>query len=207
MSPDPFEPRSIEIPEAISSRVKPELAPGERLVWAVESHRRDVPSDRGLGCGVLVMAVAVALSGLCGMAASGMFSRRFPQTEEFLSVVAGASAFVAVVVFVMVLLGLRDRSANRAAQRPSVYALTDRRAIVWKPRPDGPGVGVFSFPRGTIRSVDRVENPDGSGDVLFGPHDFGSHRPTGFTDVAEVRRVEALARRLLLDLPESPDLT
>ena len=79
-----------------------------------------------------------------------------------------------------------------------VYALTDRRAVIWVPA-ERSAVAVHTFQRGAIdgKALHRVQYPDGSGDVLFQGHYYAG--VAGFLGIAEVRRVEELVRRFLVD--------
>jgi hypothetical protein len=71
------------------------------------------------------------------------------------------------------------------------YAITDRRVIMWTPEPRGDAVGVQALGRGQIKSLVRIERPDGSGHLEF----YGRFK---FTYVPEVRRVEQIVRSNLM---------
>ena len=84
-----------------------------------------------------------------------------------------------------VLLGLignwRSRAKEHERASRALYAITDRRAIIWSPEPKGNAVRIRTIPRGEIYNLVRLENPDGSGSVLFsstqGRHDARNRRP------------------------------
>jgi len=87
----------------------------------------------------------------------------------------------------------------------TLYALTDRRAIIWVPEDRRGTVAVHSFRPGQVGRVHRIERPDGSGDVIFAlSRDVGyPFTPEGFKGIAGVRRVEEQVRRTLVPEPAS----
>jgi len=92
---------------------------------------------------------------------------------------------------------------RRKAQK-IVYALTDRRALILSPTWRG-GVSVLSIAPEQLGARERVQNPDGSGSLIFtqltttrrraGP-DGGTYAVTvGFENIADVRDVDTLLDR------------
>ncbi len=89
---------------------------------------------------------------------------------------------------------------RRRAKR-IVYALTDRRAIIFTPRFFS-GVSVRSFMPSGLMDITRTEHGDRTGDVVF-TRDVSSngegattYTKVGFLSVPEVRQVERLVRAL-----------
>jgi hypothetical protein len=113
--------------------------------------------------------------------------------------ISGIIAFFFVIGF---LHGIFSRRVERWKIVGQVYALTDRRAVIWVPQAKS-AISVNTFQRGTIRGTDlrRVQYPDGSGDVSFRNYP----EPTGFLGIAEVRRVEELVRRFLVVPGQGPE--
>ena len=70
--------------------------------------------------------------------------------------------------------------------------------MIWVPIGRSVAMKVHTFTRGSIKGQElhRVQYPDGSGDLFF-RNEF--LQPAGYLDVAEVRRVEDLVRRFLID--------
>lgn len=197
-----------DLPDDLRGWIKSELAPGERLLWAAQS----VPSPRsirgyvvGAGFGVgLVCAGAVCLAGFIGGFG------RLPSSDR--GVYLAIFGLLAGIVGSLVLLGTigswfeGQSERRRAAQR--LYALTDRRAIIWRPRADPEAVEIHSIHRGEIDRVHRVEHPGGAGDVHFsraGGLSNGSWPPLQFEMIPEVRRVEELSRRTLIGSALMPE--
>jgi hypothetical protein len=90
-----------------------------------------------------------------------------------------------------------NRGKSRRRQERVWYALTDRRAIIWIPEPDSESVRIVSLPGNQIKSLERVERPDGSGSLEFTWPRVSRvlpWKPSGFEHIAEVRRVEQIVR-------------
>jgi len=195
-----------EIPEDFAARVKPELVPGERLIWASRSRPR--PGERAasrLQFGLFVLGSGV-VGVTCIAAFLGAFGTRFHQVEGLIVVVG---LIACIVSFASGLGGVGALVREALAGRPSIettYAISDRRAIIWQPNPGTEGVKVYSYPASSIRGVHRLEFPDGSGDVNLGVSPVGPHVvPTGFAGVRDVRQVEHYVREfLLVDGPREP---
>jgi hypothetical protein len=172
-------------------RVQAELAEGERLVWAGRARRPEPPVPLVLVGGLLLGGVLLGVRG--GGAAF-----------VFLCLVAGVGLLLAVAL------------RNALQGEGGFYALTDRRAILWLPARPAGSYQVRSFRPGEMNTLFRLEHPDDSGDLIF--HElplppglwwvlFGESGTfqLGFKRIAQVRRVEELLRRTLLELPhESP---
>lgn len=196
-----FEP---ELGDDFRGRVKSELDPGERLLWAA----RPAPKPSRVGCGFVVAAVIAAALFL----GSGVFlNAYFPQhavadaSLVMASVVSFAVASLILFVLVSIVTQRRGEWARRAG---TLYALTDRRAIIWVPEPKQGAIKVYTLPRGSVTGIHRVQFPDGSGDVLFDVtgNQLGVYWGfSGFQGVADVRRVEEQVRRTLVDPGADPD--
>ena len=189
-----------DLADHLRAQIKPELEPGERLVWASEPVCLPVgPRSSGwkaLGCTALGFgAFGAALIGLrvVSIQADGVVN---------LGLSSIILAFLTVLLMVVggIIQGLRLLFFPGDRRRP-VYGLTDRRVIFLTPVAGTKAVQVQSIPRGSIRpeSIRRNQRPDGSGDLLFLP-DLAS--PNGFHGLANVREVDLLLRCHSLN-PES----
>lgn len=197
-------PEFDELSEDLRARIKPELAPDERLCWAGRSGLR-VPTAGSSGVTFALFAGGFGvISVVCLAAFAGAFGPRWLRIEMLLAGVGLVAGIIALLMVLGMIGSVVDARAERRRFRGELYALTDRRAIIWRPQPRSSGVEVFSFPRGTVKTVHRLEYPDGSGDVSFGrPEATAWNDPTAFFGVPEARRVEELVRRLLIE-PEAP---
>jgi hypothetical protein len=187
------------LPEEWISRVKPELAPGERLIWAGEAKVKHGLSGRAVatlwasGFGTIALFAFMALFGSFGAALA--------VAEGPLATIGVGSSAMAFLIVIGLIANALGKAADQPQMPANLYALTDSRAITWSP--SGAGVTVRSVRRGDVKSVHRVEYADGSGCVYFNtptPNTYGV--PSGFIDVNDARRVEALVRlHLIADSP------
>ena len=183
------------LPDEWLARIKPELAPGERLIWAGQSNPKFEMSGRWFAT---IYAVGFAVLSLVGFAGLfGHLGERIHNFESGLSLMGIGCGAVAFLISLGVIANVIDKGSERRLLRNNLYALTDSRAIIWSP--EGRGVNVQSTLRGSVKGVHRTEYADGSGTVLFnlGSPSF-SATETGFHNVPDARRVEALVRLHLI---------
>jgi len=174
----------------LADRVAAELAPDERLLW-VGQPRLDLATRPAFflvpfgvvfaGFALVWMVGAVLLTG-------GLLA---PCGLPFIAVGIG---FIASPVW------LRRRA------RKTLYALTDRRAIVWEPGWFG-AIAVRSYTAAGLGRMSRTERSDGSGDLVFeeiltiSSTSEGTRWHTtrrGFLSIDKVREVEEMVRQALL---------
>ncbi len=184
-----------ELAEA-TEEVKRELHADERLVWVGRPTRYKLrPQDFfPMLFGLLFVSFAVfwiaSAAGL-GKGSSGgsVQSSLFPLF---------GIPFVLVGLCVM----LSPLWLARRAKR-SIYAISNRRAIILERSGLNGSKSVRSFEGNELAFVDRLERSDGSGDLTFTrePNDSNSShhpflRPVGFIGVERVRDVQALLQEI-----------
>jgi hypothetical protein len=202
-SPDPFASDFAEGPSlGPSDLIKAELEPGELLLWSSLS----IPGRFQIGPGEYgcLTFVAIFFSGFAWFCRSAYSSELNKGLSLYLGTLLG---FVGLWLAGMVWIYISDSLRDLRRRNHCLYALTDRRAILWVIVPGRPRE-VYSISRGKITNVHRLENADGSGDVIFnvisGFHAFRSSglevtsMPRGFEAVEKVRQVEALVRQTLI---------
>jgi hypothetical protein len=201
-----FDAFEADISEDLRGRVKSELHPGERLLWAARAlptgdRRRSSPAASLIaGFLILISAGSTVMAARQPFGAQGAF--------VFFALVTG---LIGILITLGVIAQWNDRRRERARLASYLYALTDRRAIIWAPDSTTRGVAVYTFPKGKVGSIHRVEFPDGSGDVLFtllesgDGYGYGYSGATGFVGVDDVRRVEEQVRRTLTDYAARPE--
>ncbi len=194
--PDPW---LDEMTDELSALVKPELAPGERLLWA---SRADRPSpsagESSRALGLRWSLILGAFGVICFFWAASLDSRRFEGIQSALVIAGIIAGLISSCVLLATLAGATSRARERRRLAGRLYALTDSRAMIWEPMPNSAAVTIHTFSRGTIEAqhLRRVQFPDGSGDVLF-RNEY--NHPPGFLGVGDVRRVEDLIRRFLME--------
>ncbi len=194
-----------DLPEELQGRIKAEVSPGERVLWAACGGPIDGATASTSWTGLFIGAGFWVASALLLAAFFGAFGSRFRQVEDFL---AGAGVLAGIIGLLCV-LGMVgswiDRRAERKRRVETLFALTDQRVIFWKGQPGTAAIAVYSYPLSSIHNVHRVEMPDGSGSVRFSIEpkqtswdgSYAWERPTGFEGIPDVRRVEALVREHL----------
>ena len=95
-----------------------------------------------------------------------------------------------------------SRAWLRILARKTVYALTNRRVIVWQPSWFG-RVTAQSFTASGLNQMFRMERPDGAGDLVFQVpvtafRANSQPERRGFVAIDNVREVEELVRKTLL---------
>lgn len=98
--------------------------------------------------------------------------------------------------------------ADRSAKELGLFALTDRRVIVWTRHGGANSLAVHSVDLGRIADLSRMDHPDGSGDIVISftsltrdASYFASQ--VRFDSIEDVRMVEALVRRALADADQA----
>jgi hypothetical protein len=193
-----------DLPPEVAACVESELRDGEGLVW-VGQPRPDLYA-KASGCLVVFGIFFTGFAALCLLVTFGI---------GFLLVGAGGGGLeIAGIPFLVfglfgvpfLLVGVALLTApiwNRRWARRVCYLLTDQRAITWEPTLLG-GVTVRSFSRDWLGSITRHENADGSGSLVFHEYtvsdcDGSTTHRRGFMHIDNVRFVEALIRRRLLE--------
>lgn len=184
--------------ELLRTRVKGELEPGERLLWAGQSMPPRPKIGVGyyiwLGIAILVLGVGVVFIWQAVTGPRPRFNNDdTPLGRGIISCIAGGALLSFTLLW---RLGKHKEAALNAG---SCYAVTDRRAIAWTPEPGTDAVRVHSWTKGRIGDVVRVERPDGSGSLEFTlPKETRYYwPPAGFQHIHEVRRVEQIVRHNL----------
>jgi hypothetical protein len=195
-----------DLPPAMEAQIQLELGAGERLVWAGRAHphptlgRRLLPIY--LGC--FPTAASLFLLGLVfSLSPPLVKGQGIPDNEPFViwTVFTGVIATGIGVTLAVVAL------VEHARVKQTCYALTNRRAIVWRPAQGTKGLEVRSFWPPDLNAVYRIDRGDGSGDVVFQEVAVGPRHQTlrqGFLGVWHVRHVEELLRQTLLQPPRGP---
>lgn len=214
------------LPEPLYSLVNGELESGERVRWAGQPE----PSGR-VGWGALVpilFAIPWTAFSLFWMAAAGGFVPPFGDGK------LDASRMVFSlfgIPFVLVGLGMLSspfwiRRRVRKAAAATVYMVTDRRAVVFDGGYFGDytmagllggvvarmrkGTSVRSYAPSQIGQIERIQRPDGSGDLLFGEPIYAELADSsqmsgrqllpqrgGFFSIPEVKHVAELLEQLV----------
>ena len=186
-------PRAVSLPPELQQRVRAELRAGEKLLWADQPvhdmYRRLTVTLRVIGIPWTAFSafwIAVAVWFTLNGATPGV-GWLFP---------LGGVPFV---LFGAVLVSSPSWLGSKA--RRTVYALTDRRAIVFDAGVFG-GSKVRSFGPERAALMSLTERPDGSGDLIFevfrDPRDSGTTFRRGFKAVPHVREVQDLVLRTLV---------
>ena len=197
--------------ETLRQRIGSEIGPEERLLWIGSPD----PGKRALtGIPVMIFGIPFTLFALFWTAMAGGFTFLFSgigRQAGGVSPVITAPFLVFPLfglIFVVVGFGmlLSPLWAYLRAQR-TVYAITDRRAITLEENALGGGRSVRSFGPNEIRLMERRENANGIGDLVFSRERDTSYqngrtrsqiRENGFFAISGGRDVERILRDTFL---------
>jgi hypothetical protein len=184
--------------EDVRARVKSELEPGERVLWAAQSNPPVEPHSLGYN---FVCMITLILFG------TGLYfitpPRAGPIAAGDSTIGSGIVLLVIDGLFIFGLIGsLNGRRSARRQMTNTCYAVTDRRVIIWVPEPKGDAVRVQALERGQFKHLVRIERTDGSGTLEFSAAprdaDFGYYHRFVLANIPEVRRVEQIVRSNLM---------
>jgi hypothetical protein len=175
----------FEVPPDLADRVAGELSADERLVWLGQPRL-----DLAVRPAYFLVPFGVLFTGFALLWMVGAIFITF-------GIMAPCGLpFIAVGVALLV-----SPIWLRALARKTVYALSDRRAIIWQPSWFG-RITVQSFTASGLGQMSRAERPDGSGDLVFQVYStgYGENAQTvrrGFMGIDRVRDIEQLVRKTL----------
>lgn len=174
----------------LADRVARELTPDEKLIWAGQP-RPDLMARAAwflVPFGLVFAGFAVFWMIMAGVMTGGLMA---PCALPFIAIGLG---MVASPVWL------------RSLARKTLYALTDRRALVWEPSFWGTTT-LRQYTAAGLGHLTRVERSDGSGDLVFeefttvnrsGNGTSTSTTRRGFLAIDRVHEVEHLIRQTLL---------
>ena len=167
----------------LQARLDAELAIGEKVVWTGQP-RAITPASFAAAAVPLALASTTLIAIGIGLGVS-----RSGPAVPF-------GAFLGLGALVVVLVAI----ASRAATRGTIYAITDRRAIVIEPARPGMGVTTRSYAPAALAAITRCERANGLGDLVFDTRWGGKAGAigVGFIRIADARRVETILRATLL---------
>ncbi len=186
MSPDIY-----DLSPELRTLVDNELDHDEKIVWLGR------PDPKAAGRGYLPIQLfaipwtAFSIFWICG--AAGFKIPDFKQGFDFFPLFGIPFLLIGIGMLTAPIWGKRLASQ-------SVYVLTNRRAILFKK--EFTGMSIRSFKPDQLRSLERKQHADGSGDLIFtqevtGHGDNGPHiGKVGFLGVANVKQVEDLVEQL-----------
>ena len=156
-------PEQNDLADHILAQLKPELEPGERLVWASEPIRLPVGHPPGAAKALALTALGFVGSGAALGGVRWLVGPQADKVTEF-AAVCFMLAFLTIGLLMVgwVWQGVRFVFFPGDRRRP-VYGLTDRRAIFLMPVAGTKAVQIQSILGGSIRaeSIRRVQRPMG----------------------------------------------
>ncbi len=190
--------------EAPRGHVALALAPGERVVW---TGFPVVPPPLGPFWPALSLATA-AIACAVGYVALTRFSHDPGPHHAHLVTIGYAGYALSISTLTGLYIAVSRRTKLRRRRTRTLYALTDRRALCWRPAPESDALIVDSAPLASIRALRVRERADGTGELtLIGtPAAPLADRwgPFRFEGIADVRRIEGQMRERLT-LPQSAE--
>jgi hypothetical protein len=174
----------MSMPSSIETPISNELLAGEELLWSGSPDQKKkgaVSSNRLLATGWIYAPLGIAL-----MIASAILSQGMLRGNTFLFLIASVLGFF---IFIMGVFCLRIGYSARFSSQKVFYAITNRRVIILS---EGRYVRVISYSKRMITQVQRVDRPDGSGDliVVVVPGNMVANRQNTLMAISNVRQVE-----------------
>jgi hypothetical protein len=197
-----------ELHEDARGRIKEELLPGERLLWAARSEQDPFRVSGYVLNLILLLSFAAGSVILFRQVAAA--DRAGPPRNVDLLVALGVVAGIAAVITGIVLAAsLKGAINSRWTRSQHLYAITNRRVIQRTPTFDRLGIEVRAIDLHTVGSIHRTEYPGRLGTLTFsvegpGPkpsvvdpehgvvEPFDAYR---LEKIPDIRRVELLLRQ------------
>jgi hypothetical protein len=184
---------NVNLPAELEALVKAELDPGERVRWTGQPNP-GLLSRRGVSRALF--GIPFTAFSVFWIAAASRF--RMPDFSQ-----GGFSFFplFGIPFFLVGLFLLTSPLWMRQSARRTAYILTERRAITFVAG-FGRAITGRSYELHRLLDIERVQNPDGSGDLIFErtSHTDRDGKTTsteqGFLAVSDVKKVETLVRQL-----------
>ena len=197
-----------ELHEDARGRLKEELLPGERFLWAGRSHQDPFRWFGYLLAGILLLVFTI--SSFTSISMGFGRDRIRHDSSDGLLIAGTVTAIAAVITAISIAASLKGAIERRWIRTQHLYAVTDRRLIMRSPTFDRSGIEIRTIDLGLIGRIHRVEYPDGLGAVSFRAelgsgiadiaHGGGDSISTFKLErIAEVRRVELLLRQAVTD--------
>ena len=201
------------LPPELDQRVQAELSGGERLVWVGQPR-----PDYSRGGTIFLSLFGVFFAGIAlfmlavGLVVAAAFSGVGAAQGQGFGGLAGCFPLF-FCLFTLPFLAIGGYMASAPLWMPArlrriIYALTDRRAILWEPNWFGKGYTVRNYTREGLGRMVRVDRADGSGDLVFEEYyttstnndgySTNQRHQRGFMGIDRVRDVEELVRLTLM---------
>jgi hypothetical protein len=184
------------LPPEVEARVLGEIEPNEAIAWVGRPHRGRFFLSM---LPIFFFGVPWTAFSVCWIA----MASRAPGGMGLIFPLFGLP-FVALGVGMLAAPFWAQRRAGQVA-----YVVTDRRVIFFEPNFPS-GQKVVSLRTGEFGPLERIERDDGSGDLTFAVPLVAQVRSGAstvarkFVGVSQVREVESLIRRILLDKGDIP---
>jgi hypothetical protein len=184
------------LPPDLDDAVRRELATSERRLWA------GTPDPGAFARAYIALTIfGRVFAGLAAVLMITPFLITFPHSmSAFIFVLSGIPLLLIGASLASTPLWMRRKAAR------TVYALTDRRAIVIEGSVFRGTQTVASYTPERLTNLSRTEHQNGTGDLVFeqvraGYRKNGSevYRPRGFLGIHNVREVEQLLQSTLLN--------
>lgn len=175
----------LDVPPELADRVASELMPDEKLIWLGQPR-----PDLAVRPAYILVPFGIVFAGF------SLFWIVMAMVITFGIMAPCGIPFLAIGVVLII-----SPVWLRAWARKTVYALSNRRAIVWQPGWFG-YVTVQSFTASGLGQMSRTERGDGSGDLMLhvyttGIGDDSRTITKGFMGIDRVKEVEELVRTTL----------
>ncbi len=145
----------------MDSVIANELEEGERVLWTGRPH----PSSRARGSMTRIFAILAIVYGALGICfiVIGLIVTVTASPRSMLGLLLGFSIPGGIFVLLAIIFGI-VAAVYRPNLKGAVYAITEQRIIT---ATTGRALIVYSYGKDDISSLTRIEQKDGTGDLIF----------------------------------------
>ncbi len=145
----------------MDSVIANELEEGERVLWTGRPH----PSSRARGSQTRIFGILAIVYGVLGIffIVIGLIAAVTTSPHSMLGLLLGLSIPGGIFIILAIVFGI-VAAVYRPNLKGAVYAITEQRIIT---ATTGRALIVYSYGKDDISSLTRIEQKDGSGDLIF----------------------------------------
>ena len=151
----------MQMQQEVDTLIANELEEGERVLWTDRPH----PNSKSSASPVMAYYILTAIFGIIGvmLILIGFIVSLSVSGKSGASILLGLSIPGVTLIFMAIIFGIISL-VYRPNLKGTAYAITEQRIITVT---KGRSLIVYSYGKDEIGTLNRIERPDGSGDLIF----------------------------------------